>query len=128
MKLIKTTIRIPDDIYEKLSSEPGDSVSSAIRDILQEWFSDQSARSTMTTVERRCTYKLPSGVRCCRNEGHSGLHRFKCSGEYCPGLPWPASQSSHPSSCVTGTAEIPRDPALLKLIKEDLDDNTDNRR
>lgn len=36
---------------------------------------------------------------CCLERDHDGPHLFKCAGEYCPGLPWIASNTPHPTSC-----------------------------
>lgn len=36
---------------------------------------------------------------CCLERGHDGPHLFKCAGDYCPGLPWIASNTPHPTSC-----------------------------
>ncbi len=60
--------------------------------------------SHIEPVVKRCDYTAGS-VRCCRPAGHSmegmeGGHRYKCSGEFCPGLGWPASNTPHPTSCV----------------------------
>lgn len=30
---------------------------------------------------------------------HQGPHLFKCSGRYCPGLPWSEVNTPHPTSC-----------------------------
>lgn len=55
-------------------------------------------------IEARCQHHA-GGVQCCRTQGHSmegmeGGHRYKCAGDFCPGLGWPASNTPHPTSCV----------------------------
>lgn len=30
---------------------------------------------------------------------HKPPHLYRCAGRYCPGLPWKASNTPHPSSC-----------------------------
>lgn len=46
----------------------------------------------------RCSYVVGS-VQCDRERNHSGGHLYKCAGDYCPGLPWVASNTRHPTSC-----------------------------
>jgi hypothetical protein len=46
------------------------------------------------------------GPRCCIESAvsaHEGPHRFKCAGEACPGLIWPASVMPHPVTCTADT-------------------------
>lgn len=40
-----------------------------------------------------------SGPQCCLPNGHKGGHKYKCAGEFCPGLGWIASNTPHPTSC-----------------------------
>lgn len=41
-----------------------------------------------------------SGTRCIRPDGHEGEpHLYRCASPTCPGLPWAASASPHPSPC-----------------------------
>lgn len=55
----------------------------------------------------RCKHERGS-VRCCLPAGHDSIsergdgHRYKCAGDRCPGLPWPASEIAHSVNCTTG--------------------------
>ena len=48
----------------------------------------------------RCAYKGGGSVQCCRERGHDGPHLYKCSGRFCPGLTWIASNTPHPTQCL----------------------------
>ncbi len=50
---------------------------------------------------RRCTKTHgTSGTRCILGAGHEGEpHLYRCASPTCPGLPWAASASPHPSPC-----------------------------
>ncbi len=56
---------------------------------------------TMTAAEihERCEHRDGVIQRCCLEPDHAGTHLFKCAGDYCPGLPWIASNTPHPTSC-----------------------------
>lgn len=60
--------------------------------------------------------------------------RYYCAGDACPGLPWPASQLAHPSTCVSSfrsakpvpVHELPRDArreAIARLAAVSLSDH-----
>ena len=49
---------------------------------------------------KKCLVKR-SGAQCGLTEGHDGFHLFFCAGQHCPGYPIPATEMSHPNSCVT---------------------------
>lgn len=51
--------------------------------------------------KKRCLVKR-NGAQCGLTEGHDGFHLFFCAGQHCPGYPIPATEISHPNSCVTG--------------------------
>lgn len=70
----------------------------------------------------RCTWGwTTAGVtvaRCCLASGHAGEHRYRCAGESCPGLVWPASVMPHPSTCVAEVQARPvesRAGAVLRV-------------
>lgn len=51
-------------------------------------------------MKSRCDYRAGvGGIQCCQDKGHEGPHLFKCAGRHCPGLPWIASNTPHPTSC-----------------------------
>lgn len=50
---------------------------------------------------KRCQYRAGVvGVQCCREAEHEGRHLFRCASALCPGLPFIASITPHPTSCV----------------------------
>lgn len=53
----------------------------------------------------RCEYVLINGPRCSRPAGHDGSHKYKCAGEHCPGLTYPAHVLAHPASCTEAPSE-----------------------
>lgn len=51
-------------------------------------------------TERRCLLNhCGQGPQCCLERNHEGRHMFKCAGNLCPGLSYPASEIPHPVSC-----------------------------
>ncbi len=64
---------------------------------------------------KRCTFThRGAGPQCCietETGEHDGMHRFKCAGEACPGLIWPASVMSHPITCLMDHEDVPHDDA-----------------
>lgn len=61
------------------------------------------AASTETVNQPdRCQYMGGGLVQCCRQKDHEDGHRYKCSGKYCPGLGWIASNTPHPTQCTFG--------------------------
>jgi len=65
---------------------------------------------------KRCTFThRGTGPQCCietETSEHDGMHHFKCAGEACPGLIWPASVMIHPITCLTGHKDVPHDDAV----------------
>lgn len=111
--MIKTTVRFSDETFELLSAKVGSpgisSIADIIRQIVDEWATkkDASSESESKTVDDRCSFRhVATGVQCCLPSGHEKYHRYKCSGQYCPGLPWVASQTAHPRTCCTGNDSI----------------------
>ena len=41
---------------------------------------------------------LDGESQCVSEPGHPPPHLYKCAGQYCPGLPYPASIQHHPPS------------------------------
>lgn len=62
----------------------------------------------------RCEYTLlgDNAPRCSRPAGHDGSHWYKCAGEYCPGIAYPAHVLAHPASCTE--APTPAREAILE--------------
>jgi len=61
----------------------------------------------------RCAFThRGAGPQCCietETGEHDGMHHFKCAGEVCPGLIWPASVMNHPITCFMGHEGVPHD-------------------
>ncbi len=84
-----------------------------------------------TPAMTQCTFHFKEGPQCCvicpdPGKPHEGLHRFKCAGKSCPGLPWPASVQAHPYSCTIDPVAACAnhwhcDPALSAHLCEDVD-------
>lgn len=66
---------------------------------------EQYVAEVATAGRRERCQPTPTSATCCLPAGHEGPHRFKCAGEKCPGLIWPASIMAHPSTCVGGEEE-----------------------
>ena len=75
------------------------------------------------TMTERCKHiskassilRLDDGAQCHLESGHSGVHHYKCEGDYCPGLSYSASFVPHPPSCQGGAINLEQDHVKEKL-------------
>jgi len=67
----------------------------------------------------RCaiTYYNRGGAQCVLEPGHPPPHLYRCAGQYCPGLPYPASIQAHPPTCGWPKVSAPAEGLVCRVYE-----------